>query len=266
MKHLGIMIIHGMGRQESCFADDFIRRIRRQLGDKNSNITIEPCWWADVLQPKQDEVWNFLTRDARMRLKWLRRYMISYFGDPPQYLSGYFRQSGHNSYLNIHERVRISLARIEANVPHCSEASLMILAHSLGCAISSNYIWDEQHGKGIGKTPFEQTRPLVSFISYGCNIPLFVPPVTQLTCIQVPWDADSEMSGRRGRWLNVFAPSDILGFPMRAIWDANRRTVIEDVALNAGMWPLSRTPWSHTLYEKDGKFIRIICDEIRSFL
>jgi hypothetical protein len=256
------MIIHGMGDQQPDFARQFIETIGEQLGNDKDSIVIEPCWWADELQPKQDQLWRLIQEDSRMTWLKERYYMISHFSDPVQYLSAYLKYGQDTAYVKIHERIRESLEKIENQLTDKEQPPLMIIAHSLGCAIASNYIWDEQHKAGIGKTIFQKTETITSFITYGCNIPLFVPPVNALTCIQIPWNSKKEMS----RWLNIFAPADILGFPMRNIWKDLQGTKIEDIAINPGAWPLSRTPWAHTLYEKDKEFQKIIVKEIRQYL
>ncbi|MBI5464861.1 MAG: hypothetical protein HY966_07925 [Ignavibacteriales bacterium] len=264
MKRAGILIIHGMGNQEPNFARDFIKELRKRLGAEADELAIEPCWWADILQQSQEDIWRRLKANNEMSWNEIRHFMISNFSDPPQYLSGYFR-TGQPIYREIHERVREKLAVLEEHLDDPS-APLMILAHSLGCTIISNYMWDAQRPAPDARTPFQRTETLWSLFTYGCNIPLFVPPTRPIECISIPWASAPARIKPTAHWTNVFAPSDVLGFPLATLFDDLHGTRITDTAMNAGPWPISRTPFAHTEYENDEAFLSQATLEIRQML
>jgi hypothetical protein len=262
---IGVLAIHGMGDQPEHFADDLFADLRRHLGSDAASVAFQSCYWSDVLQHHQDQVWQRLKRSGVMSWPGSRQWILSSFGDPPAYLSGFFR-SGQQAYGIVHERVRSALRQLERQLGPQSKKSLIILAHSLGSVIVTNYIWDEQKRATTGTTPFERTETLTTLVTYGSNIPLFLPPVRPIECIQFPWPSLPDRSRDRARWLNIYAPSDLLGYPLGNIWDNAHGTVIHDRAIHAGFWPISRTPLSHAYYESDGRFLRIVVDEIRSVL
>jgi hypothetical protein len=147
-----------------------------------------------------------------------------------------------------------------------ADKPIVILAHSLGSVIMSNYMWDEQTGKGIGTTPVEQCHTAVAFITYGSNNPLFLPPRDEIKCIRFPFDELPSKYRNEAKWINVFDPDDILGYPLHTIWTDTNGTVIHDTKINAGIWPISATPFSHSSYDNDGDFIDIVVSKLQAIL
>ena len=72
----------------------------------------------------------------------------------------------------IHERVRATLAELRADTD--DDTPLVVLAHSFGGQIMSNYIWDLQVGHETAPTAFERMETLCGLVTFGSNIPLFL--------------------------------------------------------------------------------------------
>ena len=60
-------MIHGMGDPAPSFAALLIDGLSRSLGDDAAAVAFEPCFWSDILQPSQDEIWRRLQRAATDR-------------------------------------------------------------------------------------------------------------------------------------------------------------------------------------------------------
>ena len=95
---------------------------------------------------------------------------------------------------------------------------------------------------------------------------MFLPPAPPITCIQFPSPKIPPGLKPRAKWLNVFDPDDILGYPLNDLWDNTQVTVIEDRDINVGMWPLSETPLSHLYYDSDDDFLDLVTGEIRRII
>lgn len=261
---LGVLIVHGMGRQRASFADRLMRRLARRLGAAAARVRLQPCYWGDILQRHQDVTWHRLTAPGKpLGWKPLRRWVTSSLGDPASYLSGYFKR-GAPVYGEVHERLRASLEALAASLSS-PRAPLVILAHSLGSVIVTNYLWDERGKRRVGRTDFECCRTLVGLVTYGSNIPLFLPPAP-VECITFPPPELDPRYRDVARWINLYAPGDPLGYPLADIWDDRHGTTIEDVPVHAGPWPLSRTPLSHVLYQVDRRFVRTVVSLLRQIL
>jgi hypothetical protein len=235
------------------------------LGDLAPSFEFEPCYWAPILQRQQDRTWKCLLQAGEMDALELRRWIVSAFGDPATYLSGFFK-TDKPVYGEVHECIRSSLAILGRRLQNTADAPLVVLAHSLGSVIVSNYIWDENHGQPIGRTPLERMDTLTGLLTYGSNIPLFLPPAPPITCIRFPPPVLPPRLEPAAAWENVFDPDDVLGYPLRTIWDETQGTVIRDIAINVGIWPLSETPLSHMYYDRDGDFLAIVERRLRAIL
>lgn len=264
-KNLGILIIHGMGDPDETFAAGLIKNLKRRLGRVEADVAFTSCYWSPILQDHQDLMWQRLLRSGTMDAKGIRKWVVSALGDPALYLSGYFK-NGQPIYADIHQCVCTSLTELEAQLDETSGKPLMVLAHSLGSVIMSNYIWDEQTEQGIGRTAFEKMDTLTSLITYGSTIPIFIPPVQNVTCIKFPPPELPEQFATIAQWLNIFDPDDVLGYPLNDIWTERQGTVIRDLPINAGLWPASETPLAHSLYHQDDDFLAIVLEQIRAIL
>jgi hypothetical protein len=262
----GVLIIHGMGDPEPSYAEGLIRRVRERLGPSADDAAFEACYWAPILQPKQDVTWQRMLRSGRMDLKAARRWIMSALGDPATYLSGFFR-AGRPAYADIHACVRSTLARLSDALGGRQDAPLVVLAHSLGSVIVSNYIWDEQQGAPeIGRTPFERMETLTGLVTYGSTIPLFLPPGRPAVCIRFPPPMLPPPLAAAAVWKNIYDPDDVLGYPLADIWDDPQGTRIVDVDINVGLWPASETPFSHTFYDRDGDFLEHVVELVSAVL
>ncbi|MDQ6827805.1 MAG: hypothetical protein M3081_02955 [Gemmatimonadota bacterium] len=283
---LGVLVIHGMGDPPADFAAAVTARLRRQLGQLAARVEVEPCFWSPILQLHQHEIWRRMQHGrSRMHLQRAREWIVSALGDPVGYLSGYF-QDGQPVYAKIHECVRSSLAKLEARLPTGEVTPLAILAHSLGSVIISNYIWNEERDSGelvpigprtttadlrrqhsgVGTTPFERMETLTTFVTYGSNIPLFLPPVKITECIKFPRDSLPVAYRAVARWVNMYDEYDVLGYPLGDLWDEGHGTQIDDVTMAAGPWPVSMTPLSHTHYHDTERFVEDVVAEVRRVL
>jgi hypothetical protein len=261
---VGVLIVHGMGRQRATFADGLMRRLERRLGGDASRVRFRPCYWGDILQQPQEATWDKLAGPGRpMGWRLWRRWVTSSLGDPASYLSGYFKR-GSPVYGDVHERLRASLESLALDLASPT-APLVILAHSLGSVIVTNYLWDERGTRRVGRTDFESGRTLAGLVTYGSNIPLFLPP-PPVECITFPPPELDPGLRNVARWINIYAPADVLGYPLNDIWDQRHGTTITDLPIHAGPWPLSRTPLSHVLYQVDRGFLRTVLGLLRVIL
>jgi hypothetical protein len=270
-----VVIIHGMGDPDRDFAQPLVDGLSRLLGADAKAVAFEPCFWSDILQDGQDEIWRRLsTGSSPMRLGLLRKWVVGTLGDPTGYLSGYER-GGIPVMHRVHRRFADSLARVEARLADPARAPVVVLAHSLGCVVVTNYLWNLERAAGevgtnaagtmhpaardaarkvIGETSVQRLETLAGLITFGCNIPLFLPPVAPYECVRFPRPGLRAELKAAARWLNVYDRYDVLGYPLDGLWDEGHGTIIEDLALEVGPPGLSLTPLAHSFYWTDSGF------------
>ena len=264
--------MHGMGNQAPDFADAVITGLYRKIeaaGADPSFIRWRPAYWADVLQYKEDNLWRNLSEHNKMKWAGLRKFVVSAFGDAIAYQRV---KKDEDVYFKIHQKIHEHLAglREEINSENDGDGDvpLIIMAHSLGCYVISNYIWDRQkkyEPEIFGGNDFLEMKTLTGIITYGCNIPLFSLAYDPVEAVKFPPEGlrvffpsgtDEEEIKNNAKWLNFYDPDDVLGYPLKPLSGSYDRSVTEDLAINAGSCLTSWNPMSHTAYDTDDDFLK----------
>lgn len=262
---VGVLIVHGMGSQQEDYAKGLIAELTDRLGADAEKVCFEPVWWAPVLSGREQEVWNRLSAEYDLDWVKLRRFFLNAFGDAAAYrcIPGQFD----STYYQIHDLVHKGLASLGGKLG--DGKPLIVLAHSLGSVIISNYIWDRQHGTDAaryGATAFERMETLAGLVTFGSNIPLFVLACDPVECITFPPATLPDEIKAKARWLNFFDPDDILGWPLKELSDSYRNTVSADLEINVGGILTAWNPASHSGYWTDHDFTGPVAEFIGEFV
>lgn len=260
---IGVLIIHGMGVQASDFAGDFISEVCDRLdglGVAPGAIEWEPAYWANLLNGPEQRLWEDLTRDDDLDWVTIRKFFINVFADA----IAYQRVPGatHDMYRDIHARIYGHLANLRTSVGN-QDTPLVVVAHSLGSVIVSNYIWDEQKGKGLGINAFERMETLAGLVTFGSNIPLFTLALPEVQSIEFPPTPLPTHLKATAKWLNFFDADDVLGYPLKPLSPSYGNAVSEDIEINVGGLFTSWNPISHTEYWTDNDFTKPVAHLIR---
>ncbi len=280
---IGALIAHGIGKQKPGFSRALQKRLTKRLGKRGNGsdeIAFQEVYYGDVFQPKQDFYLEY-AKKQRIDNKFMRGFVLDILADASMYgFPG--REDAPSVYDRVHERVRDAIVALEGRVEH--NAPVVVMGHSLGGHVMSNFIWDRQErwvegdeDDNLAETDFQRLKTLASFITFGCNIPLFVTAADPYVPIQVPSPSGLLPAewGTEKKWLNYYDPDDILGWPLTALAAADEDAADDEIAalmdpadrarflgmvsdhtINVG-WPVqSATPFSHIGYWKDKDFIK----------
>ena len=268
---LAVAIIHGIGTQpdlrdddgQHAFAQSLIAGLRQRLGADADQVAFQTLYWASVLDKRQLAFLEQL-RDQPVRWRWLRRVVTLFLGDA----SGYRKvsQAYDTTYEEVHQCLRSGLNALRAKVD--ADTPLVVLAHSLGGHIFSNFVWDQQRINKVESCPldpFLALETLSGLITFGCNIPLFTFAYNPVVPIRFPGQCLTEAVTEQARWLNLYAPADPLGYPLRPL--PNYAAVVaEDRAMPVGPWYKRHTPLSHLMYWDDRGFQHYVATYLRQLL
>ncbi len=256
-KTLGVAVLHGMGTQRSkAFVDPLIDELQSRL-KQPGKIAWRRIFWADVLSARQDKYLKAANRKNELDFFNLRCFVVSALGDASAYRR--VDDDAKSTYGRIHTIIRDEIAALKKELGS-DQVPLVILAHSLGGHIISNYIWDIQKKNAIvapGDSDFERMRTLAGLITFGCNIPLFTFALKKIVPISLLKGA---------RWLNFFDPDDVLGYPLKPLSPEYRRAVSRDIAINVGGIAASWNPLSHSKYWTDNDFTKPVAKFLESLL
>ena len=276
MKNVALVTIHGMGETEPDYADDLQHRLVKTLASKAPQLHFGSVYYQDLLQYNEQRVWQAL--GSRLRWNKLRRFMLFGFADAAalEHRKELPHSLYHYAQLKIARTLYLAKQQLNEN------GRLVLLAHSLGCHVTSCYLWDAQQAKagnkpaagiwrdikryqaGIsGDTPlteqdiaFLRGDSLAALITTGCNIPIFVAAhaVEQI----IPFAKPSPYFV----WHNYYDKDDVLGWPLAELSDTYAAAV-QDHAINAGggFWgwlAASWNPLSHNQYWQEDTLIQAL--------
>ena len=143
-KKLGLLTLHGMGRQEPGYARDLFDRVKEMIGTQANEVCYKSVYFQDLLGSKQAEMFG------RMRpyidWKWLREFIVHWFSDATS-LESRKGEEG-SAYIGTQKRIMDALDYVYRNIN--DHGPVVIVASSLGCQVISNYIWDAQRKERKG--------------------------------------------------------------------------------------------------------------------
>ena len=272
---LGVLLIHGIGNQAATYADAMIEELKervQRLGSDPQEICLLPVWWAPILGERETALLRYLSDGHDLRWMPLRRFVVQTLADAIAYQDTPTSGDQINVYHEIHNKIGETLralrARMRSGLPDdAPEVPLVVIAHSLGCHMISNYIWDVR--KAGAPDAFERFETLSGIVTFGCNIPLFTLAYTNLEPIAFPTPGieryfPAATPAREiadvTKWLNFYDADDVLGYPLRPLDPKYAATVSEDIPVNAGGLFSSWNPASHTAYWTDNDVTKPVAD------
>jgi len=259
---LGVLIIHGVGAPREKYADPMIEELTKKISDSGAEpgqICWQPVDWDKVLKDSEDKVCDRLKQHS-IWLK-LRRLVTSHIGDVTAY-----RQVPHSSgtYDKIHGVVREAMSKLKAELGD-DDKPVIVMAHSMGSVIMSNYIYDRQKKYQLekyGETKFEQMDTLAGFITFGSPIPLFALACDPIIAIKFPPKALPDYLRGKAAWLNFWCWADVLAWPLRKdLGESYRASVTKDIKIRVG-W----TPLCHRSYWTNDEFTTAVARHISEIL
>ena len=279
---VAVAVIHGIGSQankqpevsdERTFSDRLYRRLVRRLGRrKMGRVAWREVFWADILGPRQDRYMDLIREDVRYDR--IRSFLVKSIADAAafQRRAGWSNElaDAENANAMIEARVRATIA--DLNEDTSDDTPLVLLAHSFGGYILSNYVWDLQQGRFDLPTPFQRMETVSRLVTFGCNLPLFTfhRPPEEVVPIRFPGPALSEDETGEPWWLNFYDRDDVLGFPLAPIGPAyaalERTGQLADIPIDAGGLFRSWNPLSHEAYWTDRDFVAPVARVLRSLI
>ena len=274
---LGILVVHGMGVQsEQEFAREFIAEMQRRLaahGVTDADVEYGAGYWADLLNARERDLLTQMRAGGPLAYDRLRGFVVEALGDAVAYRRG--TADGENFYYRLHARIRERLAALRARLGGV-DAPLVVVAHSLGSVVMSDYAWDAQHpetGRAQGVDPFERLETLAGLVTFGSNIPLFTLALPRVIAIAPPRASPVLPDAVRAvaQWHNYYDPDDVLGWPLKTLAPggplapdehAYADAVDADHAIEVGGALTGWNPLSHTGYWNDRAFLEPVAAQI----
>jgi len=261
---LAIAIIHGLGSEEQFFSVELKHRIVEKYILENPNhseddLVFQEIYWGDLVKDSLAQLSQRVNYKNNLTYPGLRRSFMDYLGVSHSYRNGV----RNDLYLAIHERVRENLRKL-ASHRRVDDATtpLVVLAHSFGGVIMSDFIWDirqqQKRSKGHleGLSALEQMDTFTGFITFGNPMALFAAqnPDAYDKPIEVKGKAHTEDYQKRAKWFNFYDKDDIVAYPLKGLNAAYDNAVAGDFEINVGSAATSWNPACHMGYWEDPDF------------
>ncbi|MHC5115073.1 MAG: hypothetical protein ACYTGP_11680 [Planctomycetota bacterium] len=272
MTRLGVLVIHGMGSQEEDFAQPLVDEVSDRLGAIRDRVVWQDVWWAPALKEREDHLWVWMNTAFEpggdpVRLDWeaARKFVIHNFGDAIAYHKDSTPGAGMTAAALVHGIISDRVRELKDELADAA-APIVVVAHSLGGHMMSNYLWDRQRANDA-----EGLEPIPTFagmVTFGCNIPLFSLSYPTAEPIRLPGDGIAAGSNldAASRWLNFLDADDALGWPVKPVYaknldrlnDAQKKTVekIEDFEISVGSLLTGWNALAHNKYWTDNDFTK----------
>jgi pimeloyl-ACP methyl ester carboxylesterase len=253
-KKIGVLLIHGVGSVPDDYAHDAIQELRERVSGRGLNrddIAWQSVYWAPILSDRESRLWVDLSAENDLNWAKLRKFFTNAFGSVSAYQSSLDRCD--NIYDKIHSTVSESLKELRTKLGN-EDKPLIVIAHSMGSAIMSNYIWDRQKGKEaerFGGSAFERMETLAGLVTLGSNIPLFTLACEPVVSIEFPPATLSDKFRKGAKWLNLYDSDDALGWPLKPLSPSYAEAVTADLEVNVGNILTSWNPANHAAYWAD---------------
>ena len=274
---IGVILIHGIGRERREWADDTIRRLRalthervrtllpgRAVPPPDDLLIVASAYWKDILHERQAAFKRILDtahgqlrlRGARWRkllgwLEWLVRYFERIFVS--EFVSDIIGYQHPETRTAVHAAIGRTLKEMAQQLPpDTGKVPLTVIAHSLGTVITSDYIWDQTKQRGAGRG-FHDRWMLENLFTVGSPMALFSLRFGGPEAFSKP----IVMETARGRWMNLFDRDDPVGMPLKPLNEAYDRAVFKDVDVQAGFYL-----WSHLRYFTHSKVLELISHKL----
>lgn len=268
-KKIGVLFVHGMGSTFDDFAHDTIAELRNRISGKGFNredIAWESVYWAPVLAQRENQLWVDLAAENDLNWAKLRKFFINGFGNAAAYHMVRDRRNDVYGRVHgvIHERVRELRGKLGGQ-----DKPLIVVAHSLGSVIMSDYIWDRQKGRDSGRfgaTSFERMETLAGLVTLGSSIPLFTLAHDPVASIEFPPPELQPNLKKRARWLNFYDSDDVLGWPLKHLSTSYADAVSEDIEVSVGNILTAWNPANHAGYWADDSVMKPVAHLIGTVL
>jgi len=270
---VAVAVIHGVGAQarkdptnsaQLSFSKGLHKKVEAELGRKvmADQIVWREIFWSDILQARQDAYFKSISKIVRVGR--LRKLVVSNFADALA-----FTRQG-EAYDELNRRIAAVMAELKGECP--SDTPLVVLGHSFGGRIMSNYIYDIQQGIRTADSAFERCETIARFVTFGCNLPLFTfsYPEEELDPIRYPGATLGDEFQQEPWWTNYYDRDDLLAYPIAPIGPKYQALAdngeLQEFQINVGGLFSSWNTLSHNAYWTSPTFYQPVAAKLKRLI
>lgn len=258
MADLVILAAPGMGAVDEGFAEPLFQALKSALGDDWSRVYTDTILCQGHLQPNLERVFEAMQKRDMDYLR-ARKFMLYGLAEASAQMADVDQRGG--NYDKTQQAIYETFER--AAKATSDTTPVILLGHSIGCSILSNYLWDAQrpsisHGiwrdggpkgvhKGSARDLFLRGKTLAHWYTLGASNPLWTAGMGRDQIQAVT-------AGTRGynfRWKNFYHPDDLFGWPLKPLSPSYNQAVYRDYETRP-LADWSAASWGPQLVAHDG--------------
>lgn len=277
-KELAILAVHGMGDTPKTFADPLKEKLMKRIDvERWRKIHFDTIYYQDIFQVNQRAAMKRMRSRRDLDGIKLRKFLLFGFSDA----AGLERKASapNSHYHQVQKKIAAKLESVSRRLGSTTKP-VIIIAHSLGGQVMSNYIWDSQLPQGakrgvwMGKKPnnsddrdkFLRLKTMRALFTTGCNIPIFVAGLEKSKIKAVK----TASSGYNFAWRNYYDEDDVLGWPLQPLSPSYTKAVLDkEINADGGLVGWIFKSWnvlSHGGYWTDSDFLKPLVREIKKYV
>lgn len=264
MKQIALITVHGMGEIDNTYYKELEKNLKNSLGNEWEKISFNPVNYAHVFQKSQESLWQKMLAEPKndLDLTKFRKFFLYSFSDAASLEHSIHRDK--TLYFKVQKEIENTLELAYQELINLPNKPVILVAHSLGCQVISNYLWDTQKKLNLfsnranidpDKEDFLRLKTCENLVTTGCNIPIFTAGLKDRKCFDKP--------NHLFKWENFYDPDDILGWPIKQLGDGYHE-MVEDHSINAGGFFTSWNIFSHQNYWGDDDIANSLTKTIKS--
>lgn len=260
MPTIAIALIHGIGTTYKGYSNECEQLIRQACQGRTSNtLVFEEIYWSDLLSEQQEQLLGNANYHNDLDFMSMRKFFVSSLGDAIAYQplmpNKPIPHDDMQVYEEVHKRVGRALDNLQTRTANHTDTVLVLMGHSLGSVVLSNYIWDNT----ASDKPL--LHKLIGFITFGSPLALWALRYKTLgTAISFPGKYLSPAKSAQAQWLNYYDEDDVIAYPLKNINESYQARVTKDIPINVGTVLTAWNPICHTAYWTDKDFINSVAD------
>ncbi|MBS0449363.1 MAG: hypothetical protein JSR59_25875 [Proteobacteria bacterium] len=285
-KRAALITLHGLGQVREDYADELIEGVQRKLEKDADEFAFRRVYYQRELQENQSALWQRLVAADRLDYQALRRFMLFGFSGVAGLEAA--KEEADSSYYESQLEIARQLLGARTDTGRAAPP-LVVVAHSLGGQVFSNYLYDAQRARRAAADATYASMPVagvwqdiraalqridpdlaiderlldylsgtsvIALITIGCNIPVFAASHRHMSIKPI------ERPCAAFEWHNYFDPQDVLGWPLEPLSD-EYALLVRDHCISVGNVLKSWTPLSHSQYWGDRLIVNVAVHQLQ---
>ncbi|MDH5434474.1 MAG: hypothetical protein OEY19_11065 [Gammaproteobacteria bacterium] len=266
MGKIAVAVIHGLGSEEQFYSVELKHRITEEYlksnpGFDETDLVFHEIYWGNLISDDLHEFRQKSNYKGDLSYQNLRQIVTDV-----QAMALLYKPKT-AFYESVNNRIKDEFRRFSSHRGiDQNNTPLIILAHSFGAVVMTNYINKIRHSNNTSngseqkeRSDFELMRTLCGYVTFGNPMGLYAIKNNDLLMTNPDSIAGDKLSDdlqEMAKWYNFYDKDDIIAYPLKGLSELFDQHVTADIEINVGSAATSWNPACHTGYWEDKDFYK----------